>query len=191
MGRFGKMMSTFHKAPDDLPRAAKVGDPPLVDPQQTSAPQLIHEANNAALGISDKGGNGTVTLEKASGSDATKSDPIPRSQAAPSSSPESSAPSPAASGGSSSDTGIGELTPNAGAGAQGNDAASGSSTTAARASGSNASSATTPPQAPVQVNEIHNGSSSDASSPSPTSNDQGSSSSKKKKKTGLRKVVPF
>ncbi|PYY12500.1 MAG: outer membrane protein assembly factor BamD [Acidobacteria bacterium] len=191
MGRFGKMMSTFHKAPDDLPRAAKVGDPPLVDPQQTSAPQLIHEANNAALGISDKGGNGTVTLEKASGSDATKSDPIPRSQAAPSSSPESSAPSPAASGGSSSDTGIGELTPNAGAGAQGNDAASGSSTTAASASGSNASSATTPPQAPAQVNEIHNGSSSDASSPSPTSNDQGSSSSKKKKKTGLRKVVPF
>src|SRR3954465_6364694 len=33
-GRFGKMMSNFHKAPDNLPRAAKVGEPTLVDPQQ-------------------------------------------------------------------------------------------------------------------------------------------------------------
>src|SRR5205814_532194 len=51
LGRFRTMMSTFHKAPDDLARAAKVGEPTLIEPQQTSAPQLIHEANNAALGI--------------------------------------------------------------------------------------------------------------------------------------------
>ena len=85
---------------------------------QTSAPQLIHEANNAALGINDSSRNGTLTLEKTTGSDATKSDPIPRSQAAPSANQESTAPAPSTNSGSGSDTGIGELTPNAAGGAQ-------------------------------------------------------------------------
>src|SRR5437763_1787647 len=93
-GRFRAMMSNFHKAPDDLVRASKIGEPTLIDPQQTSAPQLIHEAQNAALGLPDKGGNGTVSVEKASG-DAIKSDPIPRSQP-PAPNPESPAPASAA-----------------------------------------------------------------------------------------------
>src|SRR6202008_704311 len=48
LGRMGKVMYPFHKAPHNLPRASKVGKPPLVDPQQTSAPQLIHEAQSMA-----------------------------------------------------------------------------------------------------------------------------------------------
>src|SRR5262249_14174003 len=111
LGRFGKMMTTFHKAPDNLVRAPKVGEPTLVDPQQTSAPQLIHEAQSMALGVPE-GGNGTVSVEKA-GSDATKSDPIPRSAPAPGSTPESTAPSIPGSNAAGADTGIGELTPNA------------------------------------------------------------------------------
>jgi len=186
LGRFGKMMSNFHKAPDDLPRAAKVGEPTLVDPQPTSAPQLIREANNAALGIANTGGNGTVSVEKATDSDVKKSDPIPRSEPATANPNSPAAP---ASNGTGSDTGIGELTPNAASAPPSGNASSNSS---ADTSGSTATAA--PPPAPAQLNEIQNGSSGDAAgqSQSPTStNDQASSSSKKKKKKGLKKIVPF
>jgi len=193
LSKVGKMMSTFHKAPDDLVRASKVGEPTLVDPQQTSAPQLIHEAQSMALGA-PQGGNGTVSVEKTSGSDATKSDPIPRSEAAaPGSTSDSTAPSTPAGNGAGSDPGIGELTPNATPAAQngtdssstGNDSASPSATNGKPSS---------PPPAPAQINEIENGSSAAGAANSSSSNsttDQGSSSSKKKKKTGLKKIVPF
>jgi len=202
MGRFGHVMSNFHKAPDDLPRAAKVGEPTLVDPRQTSAPQLIQEANRAALGLSESG-TGTVSVEKTSNSDATKSDPVPRSEAVPTATTNSAAPAPPAPGtptgnGAGSDTGIGELTPNAAPSAQAGTAASTPNSSAAASSPSSDasngySSSTAPPQAPAQVNEIQNGSAAaSASSASTNSTDnQGSSSSKKKKKKGLKKVVPF
>jgi hypothetical protein len=198
LGRFGKMMSTFHKAPDDLPRAAKVGEPTLVDPQQTSAPQLIHEAQTAALAAPDKDGNGTVSVEKAT-PDATKNDPIPRSEAAPSPNPEAAAPAAPAGSRGSSDTGIGELTPNATPAAQGGNASAtqgANGASAATANTGNATGATdsASPQAPAQVNEIQNGGlgeSSSASQNTSSAADQGSSSSKKKKKTGLKKIVPF
>ena len=186
MGRFGKMMSNFHKAPDDLPRAAKVGDPTLVDPQPTSAPQLIREANNAALGIANTGGNGTVSVEKATDSDVKKSDPIPRSEPATTNPDSPAAPATNRTG---SDTGIGELTPNAAPAAPSGNASSSSS---ADTSSSTATAA--PPPAPAQVNEIQNGSGADAASQSQSAtstSDQGSSSSKKKKKKGLKKIVPF
>ena len=196
MGRFGKMMSTFHKAPDNLLRAAKVGEPPLVDPPPTNAPQLIHEAQNMALGVPD-GGNG-VSVEKTTNPDARKSDPIPRSEAAPNPSPESAAPpTPAAasSNAAGSDTGIGELTPNAAPAAQSGNAPSAASAGGTPSAAPDGSSGTgsAPPAAPTQVNEIEKGSSTDAGNASSanSTNDQGSSSSKKKKKTGLKKIVPF
>jgi len=191
LGRFGKMMSTFHKAPDNLARASKVGEPTLVEPQQTSAPQLIHEAQSMALGVPE-GGNGTVSVEKTGGSDATKSDPIPRSAPAPSSTPESAAPSTPASN-AGSDTGIGELTPNAAPAAQ-NGSSSSTSGTDSPAPTATDGKSSTPPPAPPQINEIENGSSAAGaanSSSSSSTADQGSSSSKKKKKTGLKKIVPF
>ena len=190
LGKFGKMMSTFHKAPDDLVRASKVGEPTLVDPQQTSAPQLIHQAQSMALGLPE-GGNGTVSVEKA-GVDATKNDPIPRSAPAEGATSESTAPSTPANNGAGSDTGIGELTPNATPAAQNGNAPAANGTDAASTATDSKSS--TPPPAPPQVNEIENGSSAAGaanSSSSSSTTDQGSSSSKKKKKTGLKKIVPF
>jgi outer membrane protein assembly factor BamD len=74
MGRMGTIMSTFHKAPDDLVRASKTGEPTLVDPQQTSAPQIIRTVAATALGA----GNSGVNIEKAT--PGGKSDPIPHSQ---------------------------------------------------------------------------------------------------------------
>ncbi|HJX01476.1 MAG TPA: outer membrane protein assembly factor BamD [Terriglobales bacterium] len=195
MGRFGKMMSNFHKAPDNLPRAAKVGEPTLVDPQQTSAPQLIQAANKAALGVTDTGGNGTVTVEKTNATDATKNDPIPRSDATPGGNPAPGT-TPAENSGSGSGPSIGELTPNAAPAADGGTAGANntSETNGTQPADSNgaAGSSDAPKQAPPQVNEIQNTSPNTAGKASnAASNSSDESSSKKKKKKGLKKIVPF
>ena len=206
LGRFGKLMSPFHKAPEDLPRAAKVGEPTLVDPQQTSAPQLIRAANNTMLGVNESG-KSAVSVEKVT-PDATKSDPIPHStdtSASTGTAPDTSSATPSAAppaatstagGSTNSDPSIGELTPNATAAAPAKTPAnaSGTSTNAAPAASDSANatstSADTPPPAPPQVNQIQDGNAGNASSASSnsTSSDQGSSSSKKKKKKGLGKI---
>src|SRR5947209_5464083 len=114
LGKFGKIMSTFHKAPDDLARASKVGEPTLVDPQQTSAPQIIRSATSAAMGTGDS--NSNVSVEKVT-PDTKTNDPIPRSDAG-GTAPAAASPTDAAGASSSStattgsDTGIPELTPN-------------------------------------------------------------------------------
>jgi outer membrane protein assembly factor BamD len=194
LSRLQKVMSTFHKSPDDLVRASKVGEPPLVDPEQTSAPQIIRSATNTALGVNDTG-NGTVNVEKVTG-DVTKNDPVPRSDAPPPA--PNAAPPAAAPGGSGtgSDTGIGELTPNTAPAATTSPATTPApaNNASAPAAGSGApGTGETPPQAPPQVNEIQNGSSTAANasatnSAATSTSDEGSSSSKKKKKKGLRKI---
>lgn len=208
IGRFGKVMSTFHRGPEDVVRASKVGDPTLVDPQPASAPQLVRSATNTLLGIDDKSKPGTVSVEKVGAEGPPPSDPLPRSDNPPSPDATASTPTapaasvdPAASSPSTgNDTGIGELTPNT---------ASTPATTAAPAVGETpqpaastpagtaaAPAADTPPQMPAQVNEIQNGQSdsstkAQANSSSTSTDDQGSSSSKKKKKKGLKKIIPF
>lgn len=216
LGRLSTVMSNFHKAPNDLVRASKVGEPPLVDPQPASAPDIIRAAATTALGIGNTG-TSNVNVEQVS-PDATKSDPVPHSEPVPGA---SATPAPGASAtadtgaaagtasppaavpatdSTSSDPAIGELTPNTAppaaqpATAPPADNAAGS-TNANAGSNSNASS-DTPPQAPPQVNEVQNGTGTASGTPSATSAssstaDEGSSSSKKKKKKGLKKLVPF
>lgn len=215
-----KMMATFKRGPEDVKLAPKVGEPTLVDPQQTSAPQLIKAANNTILGIGDKG-NGAVSIEKVNGP-IPASQPVPRSDNPPSDSAATAAPAnaaagpatsaasapaatdnPASSGSSGNDTGIGELTPNA---APANSSATtaapatapASASTPATGSTASAPAAEAAPPPPPQVNEIQQNGSTDSAtkqdstdSASAKSDDSGSSSSKKKKKKGLKKIVPF
>lgn len=202
LGKLGTVMANFHKAPNDLVRASKVGEPPLVDPQPTSAPEIVRSAATTALGLGS-GGNGNVAVEKATG-DPKKSDPVPRSDApaappAPTAgtdtgtSTASVAPATTPSaGGSSSDSGISELTPNT--------AAPPAEPAAATPGTANPTGGTTtpdaPPQAPAQVNEVQSGNATTAtntasSSSASNTSDDGSSSSKKKKKKGLKKLNPF
>lgn len=218
MGRFGKVMANFHKAPDDLKLAPKVGEPTLVDPDPTSAPQIIRSATSSAMGVGQSGGS-NVSVEKVS-PDQKTSDPLPRSdsstttapQAAPAitepaSSPSSAAASsapataPAANTPAGNDPGIGELTPNVGTAASASSTGSTASTQSQTSAGSNdadstptngaAANSQAPLPAPAQVNEVQNGGSSQATtanSSSNSSNDENSSSSKKKKKKGLKKL---
>jgi outer membrane protein assembly factor BamD len=208
LGHFASFMSTFHKAPDDLVRASKVGEPTLVDPQQTNAPDIIRQSMLTATGLGD--GKSNVSIEKAS-PDNLKNDPVPRSDAPPAPAtdavPAAAAATPpatpsATNSGAGSDTGIGELTPNVGPAAGSQPAAAPTAadnanaapgTATAPPNGTAAAASDTPAQAPPQVNEIQNGTEASNASPSKSnsSSDAGSSSSKKKKKKGLKKIVPF
>jgi hypothetical protein len=218
LGHFHSLMATFHKAPEDIVRASKVGEPTLVDPSPTSAPEIIRAAGSTALGL-PTGGNSSVNVEKVTGADATKSEAVPRSDAAPGtaaapaaegsapaesgsaagSAPAASPPPASAPAASSpatttpaapanSDSSIGDLTPNLTPNGTAQPSG-GAQPAAANASGP---SSDTPPPAPPQVNEIQNGNATDkasaANNSSGSNNDQGSSSSKKKKKKGLKKI---
>lgn len=192
-GRFGKIMANFHKAPDDLKMAPKVGEPTLVDPDPTSAPQIIRSATSSALGV-NQGGGSNVSIEKATPGQTT-SDPIPRSdssttapqQTAPATAqPASAAPAPTAAPAAATapdantpagnDPSIGELTPNMGTAAPPASTTSAASTTSTQPQASTgtidanstpangaAANSQAPLPAPAQVNEIQNGSGSQAS----------------------------
>ncbi len=82
LGRMGRMMLTFHKTPDFKP-AATVGEPTLVDPKETSAPELIKEANEIVTAV-PKSGDNKVGIDTVSepGGKIPESQPIPRSDSA-------------------------------------------------------------------------------------------------------------
>ncbi|HET8825728.1 MAG TPA: outer membrane protein assembly factor BamD [Terriglobales bacterium] len=211
-GRFGKLMANLHKAPDDLKMAPTVGEPTLVDPDPTSAPQIIRSATSSALGAS-QGSGSNVSIEKVT-PDQKTSDPIPRSDSSTTTAPQQTAPAitepsgaataspapaatPAASSPAGNDPSIGELTPNMGtAGAAASSTSTGSTAstqpqasggsndaTAARANGA-AANPQAPLPAPAQVNEIQNGSSSQANAANSSSSNSSSdeNSSSSKKK---------
>jgi len=101
-GRFGKIMANFHKAPDDLKLAPNVGEPTLVDPDPTSAPQIIRSATSSALGA-NQGGGSNVSIEKATPGQTT-SDPLPRSDSSTTTAPQQTAPATAEPGSAASAT---------------------------------------------------------------------------------------
>ncbi len=182
MGRFGKLMANFHKAPDDLKLAPKVGEPTLVDPDPTSAPQIIRSATSSAMGVG-QGGGSNVNIEKATPGQTT-SDPIPRSdnptttapQTAPASTEPAANPSssssaagastasstasttPATNAPAGNEPSIGELTPNVG---NANTATSASSST------STGSAASTQPQNSSADAGSANGSATSSQTPLP------------------------
>ncbi len=173
MGMWGGIMANLHKGPDVTP-ATKVGDPTLIDPPQTSAPQLLRQANQeiveAAAAASKSGG--AVTLEPIKDGVPPPNQPVPRSDSG------SNTPDPNA---------IPDLQPIT-------DSNSSAATPAQ----------TAPPTQLNEVDHpavTSSGNSTDSTSSSSTSStqDQAQSSdqkpdystSKKKEKKGLRKIVPF
>jgi outer membrane protein assembly factor BamD len=179
LGRMGKVMLNLHRRPDTS-LAAQVGDPTLVDPKPTNAPDIVKQ-NTAAVVAASSGastGTGTVSVETVKpGEGPAPNQPVPRSDT-----------QPGTPGAEPDNSGIPELRPNV----------------APDASASGTSSGTVPPP-PAQINEAAGeppnqqkaaqtdaGSSSSASdSASASSSDKSESSSKKKKKKGLGKLNPF
>ncbi len=89
-GKFGQLMSSFHRKPD-VSMATKVGEPTLVEPKQTSAPEVSREAR-AILETKPEGQPGTVSAETLPTGSAAPgpNEPVPHS-----STPETATPPPA------------------------------------------------------------------------------------------------
>jgi outer membrane protein assembly factor BamD len=172
LGRIGKAMLNLHRRPDTS-LAARVGEPTLVEPKPTNAPDIVKQ--NAAAVVAAAGGatpaTGTVSVETVKQGEApAPNQPVPRSDA-----------QPGTSGEEPDNSGIPELRPNV---------------------DPDASAAGTPsstPVPPAQINEAagdqpsqQNTAKTDAgASSTASSDDKSESSSKKKKKKGLGKLNPF
>lgn len=163
-GRMSRIMQTFRKAPD-YSVASKVGEPILVDPQPTSAPEMIKEVNEIVTGTGKTGDN-KVSIDTAGDSKGKipESQPVPRSD----------------SSGATDKTDVPKDAP-----PQVNEADNGSSNSG-DANASKNSSAT---------GQTDTAKSSDATQTDAKKqdkkDDQQVSSSKPKKKKGLKKLIPF
>ena len=170
MGTIGKVMENFHRGPD-VSEAARIGEPTLVDPKQSSAPDMVRAAA-ASVSASLPGGGNSVTVEKVGdGTTPPENAPVPRSDATPAAS-DSATPGVAAS-----------------------DAAPASAPAGSDMKNDLATQGNTAPAAPLpptQVNDVAGASSSSsgtqqastsaASQATPANSDTESSSKKKKKK---------
>lgn len=166
-GRMSRIMATFHKAPDYSP-APKVGEPILVDPKETSAPELIKEANAIVTGA-PKSGDNKVTIEGAgdNGGKIPESQPVPRSDSG--------------DGAATDKTDAPKDAP-----AQVNEAGNSSPTASdANASTNDSTAAQSDGTKPADTAKTDTTKSSDKK------DDQQVSSSKPKKKKGLKKIIPF
>ncbi len=191
LGTFSRMMANMHRGPDTS-ASARVGEPTLVDPKPTNAPDLVKENMaelEAAVSGKSTAGTGAVTVETIKSGTPPPNQPVPRSDAAPAPSSDNA------------ETGIPELKPITPAGSD-------------AAASAPAVAPTPPPQineaAPDQNKDTGTASSSSSSSSSSTdkanaadagsstssangsdSKDKDTSTSKKKKKKGLGKLNPF
>jgi len=181
-GMLKTIVGNFQKHPDTS-QAAKVGQPTLVDPQMTTASEVVQEANRAARGPGS--GSKEIAVETIGTGAPPPNQEAPRSDAPPAAAENNGQPPPADSN---------ELKPNV--------APDQPATTANDASElkPNVASDPGPAAPPQQVNEIQPGTQpadpAAASSPAPaadqsTDEDSSNSSSKHKKKKGLKKIVPF
>jgi outer membrane protein assembly factor BamD len=100
-GRFGKMMGNFRKHPD-VNEAAKVGEPTLTPPAETSAVELARDTIRSISGPAS--GGSAVSLETRKEGAVPASDAVPTSSAAGAGDSSSGASTPAAGGPQQSST---------------------------------------------------------------------------------------
>jgi outer membrane protein assembly factor BamD len=216
LGMVGRFMDNLKRGPNtSVAQATLVGDPTMIDPKPTNAPDLIREAGN--VGAQKTQGKDTLAVESVKGGAPPPNQPIPRSDAPPAT----------AATDNTNNTGISDLQPIADPAGGGAAPAAGSSapaTGAAPASGGSNVAAPavpstgaqpTPQQAqsspvdstaasdaaatpPAQVNEAAQPNTGESSSNANTAaanteqaQNQDVSTSKAKKKKGLHKLVPF
>ena len=180
-----KVVRTFEKNPD-MAAATRVGDPTLVDPKETSAKDIVQEANRAAMG--KPGDSENASVETIKGSAPGPDDPAPRSDTPPvGGDPSANGTVVDNSAPPQAQPGAAELKP---------DATPDPNELKPNVTAEN----TQPLPAPPQVNELQTGASGstagedktgDAAASQDMASDSDISSSKKKKKKGLHKIVPF
>ena len=182
LGRLGKLKLNLHRGPDTS-LAARVGEPTLVDPKPTNAPDIVRANTAAIMAASAKTGGGetgtgSVSVETVKSGAPPPNQPVPRSDAQPGTAP-------------AADTGTPELRPlpSADSSSTGSDTGTASATAGSTNKGQS-------PAPPAQLNEAAgdqgNAAASSANADASSSNDKATSStSKKKKKKGLGRLIPF
>jgi outer membrane protein assembly factor BamD len=175
LGRMGRLKLVMHRHPDMAP-TSKVGEPTLVDPRPTSAPELVKEHNEDVLAAVA----GLPLPSEVKASNAGKSANAPASQA----------PAPAQTDAPPGISELPTLPEGANAGSSRVEAQPGSKSIP----GANQPppSNEPPPVAPPQVNEAAGSQpAATAAKPADKVNEKEASSSKLKKKKGIRKIIPF
>lgn len=195
---FSKVVKTFEKGPTTA-EAARVGEPTLVDPKETSAKDVVQQASRAAMG--SEAAKNAASVDAANGSTPPADEAAPRSDAASTGSSVDILPtangSPLDSGATVNGSSLGNsATLPAQTGANDSNAAPDPNELKPNVAADNAQ----PLPPPQQVNEIQQGNAAgspdqaaagNASSSQDVADDNDISSSKKKKKKGIHKVVPF
>jgi outer membrane protein assembly factor BamD len=175
LGRMGKVMLNLHRRPDTS-LAAQVGEPTLVDPKPTNAPDIVKQNSAAVVAATGTGGSGTVSVETVKpGEGPAPNQPVPRSDT-----------QPGTPGAEPDNSGIPELRPNVAADAS----AAGSGAAPPPPAQINEAAGEPPSQQNTATTDAGSSSTASASSSAPSS-DKPESSSKKKKKKGLEKLNPF
>jgi outer membrane protein assembly factor BamD len=185
-----RLMSVVKKGPD-VAMAAKVGEPPLVDPPPVSASQVVKEMVTRAA-LEGRAGQNSLLVEAGKTGPPAANEPAPRSDA-----PAAAAnvdpfarPTTPADPNELKPTApdANELKPSGAPDPNELKPAAGSQT---------AAPADAPVPPPVQVNELQgqgsagDGAVASSSASSSLASDQDVSSSKKKKKKGLKKIISF
>lgn len=198
-GMWGRTMLAMHKRPDTA-ETARVGEPTMADPQQTSAPEIMRHVTDVITGKGE--GSHQVSIEKVGTGTPPANEPVPRSdnQVDPNAQPQTQR-----------QDDIQSLVPNTGNEQQPAVSTTGTSTgkapdtqvkpesaahpsstqSTAQAAELNRTAGDPTPTPPPPVNEVKAGGTSDQASSSSQTDEKNQSSSKKKKKKGLGKLNPF
>jgi outer membrane protein assembly factor BamD len=210
LGMTGKIMENFKHGPD-ISESTTVGEPTLVDPKQTSAPEMVRSFSSdvrGAMGMSTK----DSTVERLTGGKGAPAanEPVPRSDAAPGASDvaaaggdatavQPTAAPPASAGGPLNGSAASGLNNNDATSDLKNDLTPAASTpppgSAAKPAATTSQTAAAPPLPPTQVNDAAPtdppsssstaqpaASSTDGTQTPPAADPNAESSSKKKKK---------
>jgi outer membrane protein assembly factor BamD len=197
-GMWGRGMLTFHKRPD-MAETARVGEPTLVEPKQTSAPEIVRHAGDVLTGKSEQKatvetvGTGAPPPNEAAPRSDSQVDPNAPQQdnGIPSLAPITSGDQPNAQPPAQQQTQPSPMTPAAQPPAAPGQPAS-TVQESAPAQSPVAQAGSTPAPVPNQVNEVKSDGDQASSSTGSTPDDSKlQSSSKKKKKKGLGKLNPF
>jgi outer membrane protein assembly factor BamD len=190
-GTVGKVMENFHRGPD-VSEAVKVGEPTLVDPKQSSAPDLVRAANASVTNVLKDGNSGNrVTVEKiGDGATPAPNAPIPHSDPTPgstaSATPAAAAPDAAPPAADTANAAPGASAPAAGSDMKNDLVPS-----------NNSATSPAPPLPPTQVNDVAGAPSSSSTQTAangtaqqaPPANSDTESTSKKKKKHHLIPLI--
>jgi outer membrane protein assembly factor BamD len=212
LSMINRFMDNLKKGPNaSVAQATMVGEPTMIDPKPTNAPDLIRNAGN--LGVAPKApGKDTLAVEPVKNGEPPPNQPVPRSDSSPATSASDgsnstgisdlqpiSDPSPAKGTSAGSSPAPSENTP-APSPAAPSVPANGAQPTTQQSQQSPVQSTAAPDAAatpPAQVNEANQptaGESTSNANPAAASADQSPqdvSTSKAKKKKGLHKLIPF